>query len=252
MKNFSRISSEDQLKKLYRTSPFFLLISMCLSFVVAMVLEIIYYGGVVFFKIVAYGAFSYPMGFLFCFLVQSVRFSLGLTGVSEFANNRNLTGFFGLGFSGLITLFETYEMHSIAMHYSKEPAGYYSLVVVLLFIIWIGFVLECRLALNVTSRRKIKKASRSRIQKAVQKEQEDESMTPPLPGLENMRADKRKNIMLLLETCEKLKVEKGTFTKRELSIESGLGERTVGKATIQFPNLFSNYFDNEKQQYTTA
>ena len=77
------------------------------------------------------------------------RLAFGISGAAEFANGRIGRGFAGILFSLALTCFESFEVvgaaKTIAPALSGEAAMIFQLVV------WLGFVLEIRLAISVSN-----------------------------------------------------------------------------------------------------
>ena len=83
---------------------------------------------------------------------QLCRLAFGLAGAYEFASGKYGKGAGGLLFSFCITLFEAFEVQDIAERWGGGSSQLHdSLLLLFQFLIWTGFCLELRLAMNVSS-----------------------------------------------------------------------------------------------------
>lgn len=124
---------------------------MVLSFVLMMVVQMFYYAGA-FKDVVPSIGFAFGIGIAIGLFTQMARMSFGLAGAYEFATGRYGSGATGLVFSFCITLFEAFEVKGIAQGWSNGDVHLFTTLHLLFqFLIWSGFCLELRLAMNVSS-----------------------------------------------------------------------------------------------------
>jgi len=137
------------LSGLINRAPGFLLFSMVLSFVIMFVVQLFYYAEI-FSESLPSIAFSYAIGVGMGLMYQLSRLALGLAGAYEFSRGKIGIGIAGLAFSFGLTLFESFEVTEMAVFWSAEnPLIYNSISIGLQAVIWLGFVLEVRLALSI-------------------------------------------------------------------------------------------------------
>jgi len=137
-------STNFALKGLVRTSPLFLLVSMILSFVLMLLIQLFYYGEL--FKDLPY-SFGLIIGVAIGLLTQLARLAFGISGVAEFAHGKMGRGVASILFSLALTIFESFEVVGVANMLS--PTLKNEGMMILQLIVWLGFVLEIRLAINV-------------------------------------------------------------------------------------------------------
>jgi len=95
--------------------------------------------------------FAYGAGISIGLMTQLARFAFGVSGAFEFAKGLYAKGAGGLLFSFCITLFESFEVQSIAAKWSGGDVHLFDAMFLLFqFLIWTGFCLELRLAMNVS------------------------------------------------------------------------------------------------------
>ena len=95
--------------------------------------------------------FAYGVGIAIGLMTQLARFAFGVSGAFEFAKGHYAKGAGGLLFSFCITLFEAFEVQSIAEKWSNGNVHLFDAMLLLFqFLIWTGFCLELRLAMNVS------------------------------------------------------------------------------------------------------
>lgn len=144
-------SNNSVLNGLIQSSSKFLLASMVLSFLLMMVVQMFYYAGA-FKGVVPSAGFAFGIGIAIGLFTQMARMSFGLAGAYEFAIGRYGSGAAGLIFSFCITLFESFEVRGIATEWSNGNGHLFETLHLLFqFLIWSGFCLELRLAMNVSS-----------------------------------------------------------------------------------------------------
>ena len=97
--------------------------------------------------------FAFGVGIGIALFTQLVRLAFGLAGAYEFSKGRYGSAAGGLLFSFCVTLFESFEVQAIAEKWSSNDLHLYdSLLLLFQFLIWTGFCLELRLAMNVSSK----------------------------------------------------------------------------------------------------
>lgn len=139
------------LNGLIAHSSNFLLTAMVLSFVLMFGVQMFYYAES-FKDVVPNVGFAFGVGIAIGLFTQLCRLAFGLAGAYEFANGRYGAGAGGLLFSFCITLFEAFEVQSIAEKWSNGNVQLHdSLLLLFQFLLWCGFALEVRLAMNVSS-----------------------------------------------------------------------------------------------------
>lgn len=137
------------VKGIVQSSPALLLVSMALSFLIMMGVQMFYYA-TVFSSKVPYHAIAYTIAIAIGLVFQLARLSFGVAGAWEFASGYVSKGMFGLLFSVALTVFETFEIAEMSDVWTRDDAGFKStLNMVLQAVLWLGFGLEVRLALNV-------------------------------------------------------------------------------------------------------
>jgi hypothetical protein len=144
-------SNNSVLNGLIDHSSNFLLAAMVLSFVLMFGVQMFYYADS-FKDVVPNVGFAFGVGICIGLFTQLCRLSFGLAGAFEFSNGRYGSGAVGLLFSFCITLFEAFEVQAIAIKWSGRDLHLHdSLLLLFQFLIWTGFCLELRLAMNVSS-----------------------------------------------------------------------------------------------------
>lgn len=137
-------STKNALSGLVKVSPFFLLVSMVVSFILMFVVQMFYYSEL--FEALP-NAFPIVVGVSIGLLTQLARLALGLSGVSEFAKGKTGRGIASILFSLALTIFESYEVIGVAKMFSEDTSG--EAMMILQLVVWLGFVLEIRLAINL-------------------------------------------------------------------------------------------------------
>lgn len=137
-------STKFALEGLVRTSPMFLLVSMILSFLLMLLVQIFYYSHL--FESLPY-SFNFIIGISIGLLTQLARLAFGVSGVAEFAHGRTGRGMASILFSLALTVFESFEVVGVAKLLSPELAN--EGMMILQLVVWLAFVLEIRLAINV-------------------------------------------------------------------------------------------------------
>ncbi len=139
------------LKGLISNSSNFLLTALILSFFLMFGVQMFYYADS-FKDVVPQIGFAYGIGIAIGLFTQLCRLAFGLAGAFEFASGKYGKGAGGLLFSFCITLFEAFEVQGIAMEWGAKNAHLeHSLLILFQFLIWTGFFLELRLAMNVSA-----------------------------------------------------------------------------------------------------
>lgn len=147
------------LDGLIAQSSNFLLTAMVLSFVLMFGVQMFYYAES-FKGIVPNVGFAFGVGIAIGLFTQLCRLAFGLAGAFEFASGRYGKGAGGLLFSFCITLFEAFEVQDIAHRWSNNSEQLHdSLLLLFQFLIWTGFCLELRLAMNVSGNENSSKRS---------------------------------------------------------------------------------------------
>ena len=139
------------LAGLIHYSPMFLFVSMVLSFILMFLVQLFYYSTHVFGENVP-GGFSYIIGFSIGLITQLARLAFGLAGAYDFAKGRVARGLSGMLFSLGLAIFEAFEVAEIATLWGgSSPTLYNSTMLILQSIVWLGLLLEVRLAINLTN-----------------------------------------------------------------------------------------------------
>ena len=138
------------LNGLIAHSSTLLLTAMMLSFLLMFGVQMFYYADI-FKDVVPNIGFAYGIGIAIGVMTQLGRFAFGVSGAYEFAKGYYAKGAGGLLFSFCITLFEAFEVHTVAIHWSNgNPVLHDPMLLLFQFLIWTGFCLELRLAMNVS------------------------------------------------------------------------------------------------------
>lgn len=144
-------SNNSILNGLIDHSSNFLLTAMVLSFFLMFGVQMFYYADS-FKDIMPNLGFAFGVGICIGLFTQLCRLAFGLAGAYEFSNGRYGSGAVGLLFSFCITLFEAFEVQAIASKWGASDLHLHdSLLLLFQFLIWTGFCLELRLAMNVSS-----------------------------------------------------------------------------------------------------
>lgn len=128
-------------------SPAFLFISMILSFVLMFVVQMFYYSQFVFAGKMPV-AFCWAVGIAIGLMVQLSRLAFGIAGASDFAKGRISRGLSGMLFSLGLAILGSYEVNEIVATWSKSDS-HGSTMLILQSIVWLGFLLEIRIAIAV-------------------------------------------------------------------------------------------------------
>lgn len=152
--------TESAIAPLISKAPLYLLISMGLSFLLMFIVQLFYYAGI-FTPLLPQSAFAYVIGGGIGVMYQAARLSFGLSGAYEFSNGKSSNGIIGILFSFALTFYESYEVTEIAHYWGNEAGSELSILYALQAIVWLGFALEIRLAMNVA--KKMKKANAKRV-----------------------------------------------------------------------------------------
>lgn len=83
-------------------------------------------------------------------MFQLGRFGFAVAGVQEFSTNRQKAGITGMIFSIALSIFESFEVVHIVNDWVGASPLRISCMMILQAIVWISFVLEIRLAINVS------------------------------------------------------------------------------------------------------
>lgn len=142
--------TKNALSGLVRTSPMFLLVAMILSFLLMFLVQLFYYSNL--FNGFLPVAFCYIVAVGIGLMVQLSRLALGLAGASEFMQGNTGKGIAGILFSLALSIFEAFEVYEIVSSFDEKIR--YSMMMVLQSIVWLGFILEIRLAINLKSSKK--------------------------------------------------------------------------------------------------
>jgi len=138
-------STKFALNGLVKSSPLFLLVSMVLSFILMLLVQLFYYSEL--FKELPY-SFGLIVGVAIGILTQLARLAFGVSGVAEFAHGKTGRGIASILFSLALTIFESFEVIGVANLLSPTLQG--EAMMILQLVVWLGFVLEIRLAINVS------------------------------------------------------------------------------------------------------
>jgi hypothetical protein len=132
-----------------KSAPTLLLLSMALTFVIMMGVQMFYYTMVLTPR-VPYPAIAYSMAIAIGLVFQLARLSFGVAGAWEFGIGYVGKGMAGLLFSVALTVFESFEIAEMSDVWTRNDAEFRStLNMILQAVLWLGFGLELRLALNV-------------------------------------------------------------------------------------------------------
>lgn len=130
-------------------SPALTLVSMILSFVLVLLLQVFYYATEVFSGY--YTGVAYAMGVGVAVMFQAARLAFGMSGAYDFANGNMGKGIFGLLFSLALTSIESFEVVHFADFFSNGVDRVYSSALLAFqVVVWLGFALEIRLATSVS------------------------------------------------------------------------------------------------------
>ena len=143
-------SKKSLLNGLIAQSPTLLLVAMGLSFLLMFGVQMFYYSSV-FRDVVPNVGFAFAVGIAIGLFTQLTRLAYGISGAYEFAKGYYAKGTGGLLFSFCVTIFEAFEVQSIAAHWSSKNESLHDpMLLMFQFLIWTGFCLELRLAMNVS------------------------------------------------------------------------------------------------------
>lgn len=146
---------QSSIAQFIKSAPTLLLVSMMLSFVLMLAVQMFYYS-TIFEARVPSLALAYSISIGIALMFQSARFSFGIAGAYEFAKGETGKGFFGLLFSLGLTIFESFEVAEMTMVWTRQqPEFRDTLNMVLQAMLWLGFALEIRLLTNVAGRGKV-------------------------------------------------------------------------------------------------
>ena len=145
----SKSSAIATIAGLILQSPMFLLVSMMLSFLIMFGVQMFYYADMIFLDRVP-SPFNWLIGAAIGLMTQLARLAFGIAGASDFARGRVSRGLSGMVFSLGLAIVGAYEVAEIAVMWSKGDQHFYdSCMLVLQLIVWLGFVLEIRMAITV-------------------------------------------------------------------------------------------------------
>ena len=143
---------------------------MVLSFVLMFGVQMFYYAES-FKGAVPNIGFAFGGGIAIGLFTQLVRLSFGLAGAYDFAEGKYGKGAGGLLFSFCVTLFEAFEVQDIAQRWGNGNDHLEdSLLLLFQFLLWCGFALEIRLAMNLSSGGSIGKQSSKEQKNTSEKE----------------------------------------------------------------------------------
>ena len=144
-------SNNSILNGLIGHSSNFLLTAMVLSFFLMFGVQMFYYADS-FKRVVPNIGFAFGVGICIGLFTQLVRLAFGLAGAAEFSKGRYGAAAGGLIFSFCVTLFEAFEVQAIAEKWGGNDLHLHdSLLLLFQFLLWTGFCLELRLAMNVSN-----------------------------------------------------------------------------------------------------
>ena len=130
-------------------SPMFLLVSMILSFVIMFGVQMFYYADMIFIDRVP-SPFNWIIGCAIGLMTQLARLAFGIAGAADFAKGKISKGLVGMLFSLGLAIVGAYEVAEIALTWSKGNHQFYnSCLLVMELIVWLGFLLEIRIAISV-------------------------------------------------------------------------------------------------------
>ena len=130
-------------------SPMFLLVSMMLSFIIMFGVQMFYYADMIFLDKVP-SPFNWLIGAAIGLMTQLARLAFGIAGASDFAQGKTSKGLTGLIFSLGLAIVGAYEVAEISAMWANGDHGFYnSCMLVLQVIVWLGFILEIRMAITV-------------------------------------------------------------------------------------------------------
>jgi len=134
-------------------SPMFLLVSMILSFVIMFGIQLFYYSDMIFQTKIPQ-PFNYIAGASIGLMTQLARLAFGIAGASDFAKGSTAKGLTGMLFSLGLAIVGAYEVAEMAHMWASDAdqfdQGFYSsCLLVLELIVWLGFLLEIRIAISV-------------------------------------------------------------------------------------------------------
>lgn len=130
-------------------SPMFLLVSMILSFVIMFGVQMFYYADFIFLDRVP-SPFNWIIGCAIGLMTQLARLAFGIAGASDFAKGKTGKGLIGVLFSLGLAIVGAYEVAEIALAWSNGNTDFYnSCLLIMELIVWLGFLLEIRIAISV-------------------------------------------------------------------------------------------------------
>jgi len=138
--------TKNALSGLVTHAPTFLFVSMLLSFILMFLVQMFYYSNLLMDAVPM--AFAYVMAFAIGLMFQFSRLAFGIAGAAEFSQGNTAKGITGMIFSLGLSIFESFEVSEIAMIWNDNL--YHSSLMILQSIVWLGFLLEIRLAINLS------------------------------------------------------------------------------------------------------
>lgn len=123
--------------------------SMVISFILLMVIQVFFYY-YIFDDLLPGTAYSIGAGIAIGIMLQGARFAFGIASINDFLNKESFKGFFGLLMSLGLTIFSTYEALEIAAIWGNSKHEY-AIMLILMATVWLGWALEIRLCINITS-----------------------------------------------------------------------------------------------------
>lgn len=135
--------------RLILQSPTFLLVSMALSFLIIFSVEFLYYSEYIFAKKMPH-PFNWLLGCAIGLMFQLARFAFGIAGAADFSNGNTRSGIAGMIFSVALAVVGAIEVHLITSNWAAgDEAFYFSSMLGLQSIVWLGLVIEIRIAMSV-------------------------------------------------------------------------------------------------------
>lgn len=154
--------------RLILQSPTFLLVSMALSFLIIFSVEFLYYSEYIFARKMV-NPFNWVLGGAIGLMFQLARFAFGIAGASDFSTGNQKAGLMGMVFSVALAAVGGIEVHLICSNWANgDPSFYFSSMLGLQSIVWLGLVIEIRIAMTVANSVKELKRQDAEIEKAKQ------------------------------------------------------------------------------------
>ncbi len=151
--------------KLILQSPTFLLVSMGLSFLIIFSVEFLYYSEYIFARKMAH-PFNWILGGSIGLMFQLARFAFGIAGASDFSNGNTRSGILGMIFSVALAIVGAIEVHLITSNWADgDTYFYFSSMLGLQSIVWLGLIIEIRIAMTVANSVKELVAEEAEIEK---------------------------------------------------------------------------------------